>query len=79
MARLSLEILHQLLSSHVVSPDDFRQGEGPQGVALPKPPGHVILEHMLNDSPLLKKVCTVELLNPDTLGHAGGDLIREVS
>ncbi len=66
MARLSLEILYQLLNSHVISPEDFMEQQysfpaksvkdPPQVVALPKPPGHVILEHMLNDSSLLKKV-----------------------
>ena len=66
MARLSLEILHQLLKAHVISPEDFTgqhytlpssaHQKNPQLVALPKPPGHVILEHILNDSALLKKV-----------------------
>ena len=66
MARLSLEILYQLLKAHVISPEDFTEQHYtlPSGahqkmapvVALPKPPGHIILEHMLNDSALLKKV-----------------------
>ena len=60
VARLCLEVLHQLLLSHVMAPEDFtdQQYQLPEGgvVTLPKPPGHVILQHMLNDSLLLKKV-----------------------
>lgn len=70
MARLSLEILYQLVVSHVLTPEDFapQQYQLQDGgvVTLPKPPGHVILEHMLNDSSLLKKVYIRWVPHPPT-------------
>ena len=60
VAALSLEVLHKLLSSHEISPDDFTDHsyELPGGgvALLPKPPGHSLLLHMMNDSQLLRKV-----------------------
>ena len=61
VARLALEILKKLLSQHEISLDDFSQsydipGGGRAALPLPKPPGHSLLVHMLNDSHLLRKV-----------------------
>lgn len=60
MARLALNIMYQLFDSHVMSSEDFtdQQYQLPEGgvVTISKPPGHELLEHMLNDSLLLKKV-----------------------
>ena len=64
MGRLALDIMSKLLNSHNVSSDDFMEQKYklPEGgmSTIPKPPGHVIIEHMLNDSKLLKKVKACE-------------------
>ena len=58
-----LGILYKLLSTHQVAPEDFMeqvvevQGEG--ATVTNKPPGHSILLHMLNDSPMLRMVRVV--------------------
>ena len=62
-----MEILCQLVQSHHLSPEDFtpqqfQLADGTQ-VDLPRPPGHEILEHMLNDSLLLKKVCAAVVVS----------------
>ena len=57
---LVLGILYKLLNDHQVSTDDFVdqyvevQGKGT--APLCKPPGHTILIHMLNESPMFKTV-----------------------
>ena len=55
-----LEILEKLLSSHSVSLEDFYdqqvEVQGGGTAVANKPPGHSLLIHMLNDSPLLKMV-----------------------
>lgn len=61
MSRLALDILHTLLISHELCAEDFSEEQRvklPQGdtVQVPRPPGFTILEHMLSDSTLLKKV-----------------------
>lgn len=60
VAGLSLAILHKLLTSHEISPDDFTDQSyelsGGGVVTVPKPPGHTLLIHMMNDSQLLRKV-----------------------
>ncbi len=61
MGRLALDVLHTLLISYELSVEEFSEEQKvklPQGdsVALPRPPGFTILEHMLSDSSLLKKV-----------------------
>ena len=61
MAASVLEILHKLLSSHYVSLEDFAEVPvelpGGEGTATAnKPPGHVLMVHMLNDSGMLKMV-----------------------
>ena len=63
VAGLSLAILHKLLTSHEISPDDFTDQSyelsGGGVVTVPKPPGHTLLIHMMNDSQLLRKVLLV--------------------
>ena len=65
VAGLSLAILHKLLTSHEISPGDFtdQSYELPGGGVgtVPKPPGHTLLIHMMNDSQLLRKVRLVPL------------------
>ncbi len=60
VASLALEILHKLLLSYEVSPEDFvnQYYDTPEmgGAMVPKQPGHTLLLHMLNDSKLLRKV-----------------------
>lgn len=61
VGRLALHIMHKLLVCHEISAEDFteHQYKLPQGdiAIVPHLPGHIVLEHMLRDSPLLKKVC----------------------
>ncbi|XP_064397234.1 nuclear pore complex protein Nup205-like isoform X2 [Halichondria panicea] len=63
VASLALEILHKLLLSYEVSPEDFvnQYYDTPEmgGAMVPKQPGHTLLLHMLNDSKLLRKIRSV--------------------
>ncbi|XP_078583600.1 nuclear pore complex protein Nup205-like isoform X3 [Branchiostoma floridae x Branchiostoma japonicum] len=58
-----LQVLHKLLQYHEMSPEDFLdqtiEVQGGGTTIANKPPGHTLLIHMLNDSPLLKTILQI--------------------
>ena len=55
-----LEVLYKLLRDHESSVEDFLDHavdvQGDKTVMANKPPGHMLMVHLLNDSPTLKMV-----------------------
>lgn len=59
-----MTVLLKLLETHELTPEDFveQKYEISKGyfVTLPRQPGFVVLLHLLNDSPLLRKVSNLQ-------------------
>ena len=68
-----LEVLHKLLKHHNPEPSHFSDVtidiEGMGVVPVSRPPGHAIMEHLLNESPFLAKASRMRNKGLDNAHH----------